>query len=275
MPSFNQHEYLERSLLSVLGQAPVELVVADGGSTDGTVEILQQYSPALSRWWSRLDSGQSAAVNEAARMSNSNILTWQNSNDLLLDGAIEAAEMTLADPGIDVVYGSHIHIDEHDRVLDFYPSLPPSPSRLRAEGFFGNAQTVFLRRSVWEAIGGLDEDLHLRMDLDFFMNLLEIVPSRRIMRLDQPLAAFRIHGDQKTGGSEAHTIELSKIEAKHGFIRNSRVNHARRAALRLTRFGHYLRSGGPGYCFWRSTRALQARQSNGLGARGRGTTVGE
>jgi glycosyltransferase involved in cell wall biosynthesis len=132
-PSFNQGQFIERTLQSVACQAGVEIehVVFDGGSTDNTVEVLKNFSPPV-RWVSKKDKGQTDAVNQGIRATDGEIMGWLNSDDIYYPGAVaHVVEYFDRHPEIDVVYGMADHIDLEDQVFECYPSEPWDFERLK------------------------------------------------------------------------------------------------------------------------------------------------
>jgi glycosyltransferase involved in cell wall biosynthesis len=198
-PSFNQALFLERTMNSVLGQRDVafEYVVQDGGSTDGTLSILERRSGELTAWESRPDAGQSAAINAGFRRTTGEIMAYLNSDDMLVPGALAlVAGFMRARPDVDVVYSHGVMIDESDRPIALMLLPEHSPRALRLYDYVPQ-MTVFWRRAIWERVGGsLDESLHYAMDWDLLLRYADA--GARFARLPTLLAAFRLHNAQKT-----------------------------------------------------------------------------
>lgn len=133
-PSYNQARYLETTLRSVLDQnyPAIEYLVADGGSTDGSVEVLQRYTDRLAWWVSEPDRGQTDALNKGFARARGEILAWLNSDDTYEPGAIAAAVAYLtAHPEIGMVYADTHFIDENGRPLGSFPAAQTDYRRLR------------------------------------------------------------------------------------------------------------------------------------------------
>jgi glycosyltransferase involved in cell wall biosynthesis len=121
-PSFNQARFLEATLRSILlqGYPNLEYFVMDGGSTDGSVEIIRKYSPWLTRWVSEPDGGQSAAINRGLQLGSGLFTTWINSDDMLCNGAlVNHASRNCFDPGV-VYVGDCLYVDEDTRPLNLH-----------------------------------------------------------------------------------------------------------------------------------------------------------
>jgi glycosyltransferase involved in cell wall biosynthesis len=252
MPSFNQATFIERSLVSVINQEyeGTELIVMDGGSNDGTREILERYSRHLAHWRSEPDRGQSDALNKGFRCATGEIFGWINSDDLYLPGALHhVAQIFAAEPEIEVVYGDWLVLDEHDRILERCPALPPSRTRLVTEGFFCNAQAMFWRRTLHERIGDLDVGLHYTMDFDLFLRMISVAGPRAFFRTARPLGCFRVYAGQKTGSAAAKSANehLRVIERAGLTWKYAPYGRALRLVYRLTRAAQYLALRGPGY----------------------------
>jgi glycosyltransferase involved in cell wall biosynthesis len=212
-PSFNQGQFLERTIQSVLeqGYPSLEYIVMDGGSTDGSVEIIRKYADRLTYWTSGPDGGQSAAINAGWRMATGDIIAWQNSDDVYLPGALHAIGQAFLDhPEAVLIYGQTQRIDADGVPL----GTIGSPFRRRTLLYSHQLiplTSAFFRRSAVEAVGLLDESLHYSMDLDLFLRLTSLAPP---VMLNRTLAEATIHADAKTtrdrdiAGGETHVVRL-------------------------------------------------------------------
>ena len=201
-PSYNQGQFIERTLQSVASQtAPgvaIEHVVFDGGSTDDTVAILKRFSPPV-RWVSKKDKGQTDAVNQGICATDGEIIGWLNSDDIYYPGAIaRVAAYFEANPEVDVVYGMADHIDREDNAFEAYPTEPWSFERLHQTCFICQP-ALFFRRKVVEDYGLLDESLNYCMDYEYWLRLG--LNSVRFDYLEAKLAGSRLYADNKTLGS--------------------------------------------------------------------------
>ena len=252
MPSFRHASFIERSLNSVVNQEyeGTELIVMDGGSDDGTREILERYSPHIAVWRSEPDGGQSDALNKGFACATGEIFGWLNSDDLYLPGAMHhAAHVFAACPHIDVVYGDWLTLDLTDRILDRWPALAPSRGRLVTEGFFCNAQAMFWRRSLHERLGEFDRQLHYTMDYDLMLRMISTAGARAFFRTDRPLGCFRVYRGQKTGETDSPVPqEHRRIAAQRGTSwKYTLSGKALRAFYRVTRCAEILARGRPDY----------------------------
>ena len=196
-PSFNQWQFIERTLQSVACQvgAEIEHVVIDGGSTDNTVEVLKNFSPPV-RWVSKKDKGQTDAVNQGIRATDGEIIGWLNSDDIYYPGAVaRVVEYFDQHPEIDVVYGMADHIDLEDQAFEYYPSEPWDFERLK-ETCFICQPALFLRRRVLEKHGLLDETLNYCMDYEYWLRLGKA--GVRFAYLEEKLAGSRLYAENKT-----------------------------------------------------------------------------
>lgn len=198
-PSFNQARFLERTLESVLNQAypNLEFYIQDGGSTDGTVEMLQRYDGRLSGWASCPDNGQSHAINVAFSRTSGEIMAWLNSDDILLPGALAyVGDYFSRHPEVDVVYGHRLLIDENDREIGRWV-MPAHDDQMLSWVDFIPQETMFWRRRIWDQSGGrIDESLHFAIDWDLLVRFR--AAGARFARLPRFLGGFRIHPEQKT-----------------------------------------------------------------------------
>lgn len=214
VPSFNQGGFLGVALDSIFEQADpaLEVIVLDGGSTDGSVEILRQFDERLSWWVSERDEGQSDALNNGFARATGRWLTWLNSDDLLLPGAISAFRARAAAvPEGRWFAGAGWMVDEIGRKRKEYAG----PMRtLRAEdlvpwtdNWFGQPGTFFRRDLFEEAGGHVRVDLRYAMDLDLWLRMGKIDCLRPI---PEAVGAYRLHTESKTV-SERRQMEVEVV----------------------------------------------------------------
>lgn len=195
-PSYNQGKFIEETILSVKKQTyqQIEHIVIDGGSTDGTVDILKKYSDSII-WISEPDKGQSDAINKGWRMSKGEILAYLNSDDTYTPSAVETAvHHLLANPDVAMVYGDGDFIDEFGEITQHYKARDWDLKRMLCSYTHVPQPTVFFRRDMLDSVGYLDENLHLAMDLDYWIRICSKFRSRRIA---QTLAYMRLHPEAK------------------------------------------------------------------------------
>lgn len=198
-PSFNQGHVLETTIRSVLDQGypALEYIVQDGGSTDGSVDVLNRYGSQLTHWESAPDGGQSAAINLGMRRTTGEIMAYLNSDDLLLPGSLAyVAAYFQTHPDVDVVYGHRVLIDEDGREIGRWV-LPRHDDRTIMFADFIPQETMFWRRRAWEAVGGsIDESFRFAMDWDLILRFRAAGLTFR--RLPRFLGGFRVWNDQKS-----------------------------------------------------------------------------
>jgi glycosyltransferase involved in cell wall biosynthesis len=219
-PSFNQSEFIERTLKSVLDQSypNLEFYVQDGGSEDGTAEVLRRYADRLSGWVSCSDTGQSQAINFGFAKTSGEIMAWLNSDDILLPGALAyVAEYFVRHPEVDVVYGHRFLIDENDQDIGRW-MMPPHDDQILSWADFIPQETMFWRRRIWEKAGGkIDETLHFAIDWDLLLRFREA--GARFARVGRFLGGFRIHSQQKTSAEKPIGFQ------EMSWIRESTLGH--------------------------------------------------
>jgi glycosyltransferase involved in cell wall biosynthesis len=204
-PSYNQGRFIGQTIESVLSQdyAPIEYMVIDGGSTDETIAILKSYGDRF-YWVSEKDKGQSNAINKGWSRSRGEILAWLNSDDVYLPGAISKAVQFLeTHPEIGAVYGEGYHIESGGQIIERYPTEPFNRTRL-IETCYICQPTVFIRKSVLENVGPLDEGLHFGMDYDLWFR---IAKKHDFGYIPEYLASTRFYHDTKT---LAHRVQAHK-----------------------------------------------------------------
>lgn len=216
-PSYGQAVFIENTINSVLSQnyPNLEYFVQDGGSIDGTVEILKKYENLLSGWCSEFDEGQSQAINRGFANTRGEIMAWLNSDDLLLPGVlVMVADYFNKHPEVDVVYGNRLLIDENDMEIGRWV-LPGHDGEMLSWADFIPQETMFWRRSIWDKVGGgVDETFRFAMDWDLLVRFREA--GAKFAHLPYFLGAFRIHEAQKTSAtiSEIGYQEMDRIRER-------------------------------------------------------------
>jgi glycosyltransferase involved in cell wall biosynthesis len=214
-PSFQQARFLRACLDSVLNQdyPNLEYLVMDGGSTDGSVEILQSYGDRVV-WSSGPDGGQAAAINAGIRSSRGAILGYLNSDDVLLPGALKAVAKAFdSNPTADVIYGEAEMIDESGKTVGIYPTR----EFLKAT-FFGDCYicqpAAFWRRETQHKVGLLDDSLHSALDYDYWIRIAR--SGGQFLHLDTTLAQSRDYPETKTRSDRARAFdEIFSVSRRH------------------------------------------------------------
>ncbi len=212
-PSYNQAEYLERTIRSVLLQnyPNLQYIIIDGGSTDESLGIIKKYERYLDYWCSESDAGQSDAINKGLRRANGEWVAFQNSDDIYLPSAFATVADAARNPTLraDIIYGDLLHISADDRVLDAQVTIPTG-----IHGHFAQMQTqnqsVFWRRSLLELYGYFDCSMYFSFDFEYFGRLLKHAVG--VMHVDTFLGAFRHQSESKTANS------LSRARQDHVII---------------------------------------------------------
>jgi glycosyltransferase involved in cell wall biosynthesis len=199
-PSLNQGQFLEETLRSVLLQSypNLEYFVQDGGSRDGSVEIIRKYEKWLTRWVSEPDKGHADAVNKAMAQATGHILAFMNSDDLYLPGALAAAARALAHVTVGWCSGDTHEIDADSQVRMAYEcTMPRTWMDLISHRWGWTPQpSCFWTRTLWEQYGPLDTTLFFSFDWDLFCRFL--LRGYAPKHCGQAVSAFRMHPATKT-----------------------------------------------------------------------------
>ncbi|MBI1783647.1 glycosyltransferase [Candidatus Sumerlaeota bacterium] len=218
-PSFNQAAFLEKTIRSVLDQdyPDLEYRIMDGGSTDGSVEIIRRYETKLAGWQSKPDGGQAAALRQGFSACNGEILAWINSDDYYLPGVFKSiGEAFTLHPEIELIYGDIVMVDatDHPLTLDVLPRF--NMEDLKRVCMIPQ-QAAFWRKSAYDDVGGVDPSFQFCMDYDLFLRLAR---RGKVLHIPRLLAAFRQHPEAKTSARKAI---WDKEEA---LLRKSYLGHA-------------------------------------------------
>jgi len=213
-PSCNKGPYIEETLLSIRNQTykNIEHIVIDGGSTDETLSILKKYSPVLV-WVSEPDKGQSDAINKGWRIAKGDIIAYLNADDTYLPNAVEiAVNFFLKHPETAMIYGDGIFSDEKGK---FLMNFTAGEFKLKNLVFCKDnilQPAVFLRKTVFETIGDVDADLHLAMDLDYW---IRTGLRYKVNYIPQQLATAKIYLDAKSSAQmHKYVMEYEHILEK-------------------------------------------------------------
>ncbi len=243
-PSYNQVKYLCRTIESILDQGypNLEYMIVDGGSTDGSADLIRRYERHLAYWVSEKDRGQSEAINKAFRRATGRFFNWINSDDILFPGALwRVAEAIGEHPDADIIVGDHAQCDADGRII--WVSATASkwsrwPSRWV---MLMGQQSTFVASDSYRRVHGVREDLHMSMDMDLYYRVCRA--GAKIVRAPGLIGVIRKHPESK--GSTAQPLwrqEQASLFQEYGI---SPALH-RRALLgaRLGRFldGSYMRS---------------------------------
>jgi glycosyltransferase involved in cell wall biosynthesis len=210
VPSYNSAAFLREALESAVSQEPPphEVIVQDGGSRDGSVEILRSFGDRV-HWRSEPDGGQANALNMAIAAATGDVVVWLNADDLLLPGAFAALEKAYAEhPDAEFVYGNYDMIRSDGTIMREFRSSPYNPNRVFTHGCYIFSGAMFFRRDLLDRVGPFDERLHACMDLDYLLRIGDV----RAVHLGVTVARFRRSGLGKSSRIrrtfllEAHAI---------------------------------------------------------------------
>lgn len=218
IPSYNQGQYIEETLLSVIGQQypNLEILVIDGGSTDNTVEIIEKYAKYISYWHSKKDNGQSDAINQGINLSSGEIVCWLNSDDMYLPG-------TLLDVGKRfigytdknyLIYGAAVTIEQSNEKLYGGAQLaaPFEAFRLTYDDFIVQPSS-FWTRKLWQSTGEINTNYNYMLDWDWFIRASKFTSFEYVHKF---YSVYRFHPQHKSGnGGEKRRAEIIDVVNKY------------------------------------------------------------
>lgn len=233
IPTLNQSETLEHTLLSILHQdyTNFEIIVIDGGSIDDTSNIIKKYGNWISCYISGKDSGQSNAINIGFEHANGDVFAWINSDDYYLPFAFSRVIKGFSNNNdVDIVIGAGDVITKDSRFLKHISSMRLSRDNLLrwSQGEWIMQQSCFWSSKLWRETGGVDEDLNLLMDLDLWFRFSRNANS---LTLNEPLAAMRYYPEIKT----VTLRDNVKEESAYILAKNGELNQIRDLVSELVR----------------------------------------
>ncbi len=237
-PSFNQAQFLEQTITSILDQGypNLEYIIIDGGSTDHSVEIIQKYADRLTYWVSEKDRGQTHAINKGLERATGDIIAYLNSDDYYLPGTLhQVAEYFGQHPDVDLLHGRCRSVDvngekigerfgdisSYSEILDLWDVWWAKRNFVQPE--------VFWSRRITEKIGLFREDLYFVMDYEYWLRILQA--GGKVGQLDSELACFRLQPNQKSNQSERVSAELLKVVQPLLWQQHQAVTWGRRITL--------------------------------------------
>jgi glycosyltransferase involved in cell wall biosynthesis len=236
-PSFNQAAYIEQTITSVLDQGypNLEYIVIDGGSSDGSVEIIHKYENRIAFWVSEQDRGQAHAINKGLARATGDIIAYLNSDDYYLDGTLrQVADLFNRRPDLDLFHGRCRVVDQHgakigertgsitryDEILDLWNVWWRQRNFVQPE--------VFWTRRIANRVGQFREDLHWVMDYDYWLRILRA--GGRVGFIDAELAAFRLQPKQKSTQPELTAAELLQVVRPY-ILQHDGLTYSKRLTL--------------------------------------------
>ena len=260
-PSYNQAPYLEKAMRSVLEQEheKIEYIVIDGGSTDGSRSIIERHADRLAFWSSEKDRGQGDALNKGFARAHGEVLAWLNSDDYYLPGAVAAAVRLFEEnPEVSLIYADMLAVDGQDRATNRLRYRQLTLQDLLCFEIIGQP-AVFMRRSAFEAAGGLDPEFHLLLDHQLW---IKVASQGKILHVDETWAAARYHPAAKNRrlalefGAEAfRLVDWALAQPQLAPVISPVLRRARASAHRLNA-RYQLDGGRPGSALSGWMRAL-------------------
>jgi len=215
-PSYNQAQFIEETIRSVLlqGYPDLEYIIIDGGSTDGSVDLIRKYEPWLAYWASEPDEGQSHALNKGFTQVTGDILGWLNSDDLYCPGALrKAVRLFQEETDVSVVYGGHYRIDAEGQIIDKVWASPFDLRYMLYNGMDISQQALFWRSDLMRRVGMIDEELVFCMDRDL---ILRLIWHGKVIRTTKYLGMFRLHSEAKTATiQDVHRREIEIVQLRY------------------------------------------------------------
>ena len=282
-PSFNQAGFIEQTIRSVVDQdyPDLEYIVIDGGSTDGSVDIIRRYESRIAYWVSEKDRGQAHAINKGLERATGDIIAYLNSDDCYLEGALKRVATAFDHtPDCDLFHGRCRVVDQegvrvgervgsitrYDEILDLWDVWWGGRNFVQPE--------VFWTRRITEKVGPFREDLFWVMDYEYWLRILRA--GGRVGFIDAELAAFRMHPSQKSTQPARTAAELLSVVRPYIFSTDPLISWSKRIELKgkwivdarfLTEVERSLQLHESRWCRWSRLALLSARHPSMLASR--------
>lgn len=236
-PSYNQAKYIERTILSILNQnyPNLEYIIIDGGSTDGSVEIIKKYEEHITYWVSEPDKGQADAINKGLSKGTGEIFAWLNSDDIYFPGTLFKVASTFSlSSDVSFVYGHTVLLDQHDKILNYLFTYDMNYLSYLVENGNVFQGSVFWKKDIFYKYGGLDSNLQYAMEYKLFDNFFKYEKKKVI---DSFLAGFRLHDLSK--GATLQALGEREIQSIRGEVTDSLL----KTIVKLRRYYFLMKNG--------------------------------
>lgn len=232
MPSYNQGDYVEYSIKSVLSQSykNYEIIFVDGGSDDETIAKVEPFRDRIAHFVSEPDFGQSHALSKGFALASGDVLTWLNTDDVLLPGALSSViDLANASARADLFLGNVVWIDSRGEILRCRRGGAYKSSVARVGALTVAGPSAFFTHSLYERIGGINQNLHYKMDTEFLWRC--VLSGSGFERLKSYTWGMRIHANSKTSGHlfESRDAEKRAEVARAQFLESEIIDDLLRA----------------------------------------------
>jgi glycosyltransferase involved in cell wall biosynthesis len=220
-PSYNQADFLERTILSVLNQnyPNLEYIIIDGGSKDGSVEIIKKYEKYISFWVSEPDNGQANALNKGFSIATGELVGWQNSDDIFLPYSfVNIANAYKQNKKFDLFFGNIVFLNGRDEIINDLRFVPFNYRSLLYEGTVLSNQAAFWKRELFEKYGFFNEKYQFCMDYEFWVR---IGNHCKFYFVHEYLGGFRLHRTSKTS-----TIAKSGLQEHYSILEDKGIEYS-------------------------------------------------
>lgn len=229
VPNFNQAQFLDATLRSLVGNSDheIEIIVMDGGSKDGSVEVIKKYESDLAFWRSSPDAGQTHAIAEGFSKATGELLGWINADDVLAPGAIARLLQTAQKVGgcDGVFYGGYQVINESGEVEEVFPATPVIPWIARRIGPIICQPGTFWGRAAYEKVHGVDASLQYCMDLDLWMRFITArVPFHVVSGIQAQYRRHKLQKGHSDSWGEISNREERELIARYGMAQKGSIS---------------------------------------------------